>query len=378
MRVLYTHTSSLIGGGNSVLLRLFESLDRRRFQPVSVIPEPGPLEVELRRLEVPYVIVDLRPTHWQRRDFPRLAARLGWAALQYRVRLLHANDPWTYRAASLALWLPWIRRICHVHHPMQGPETLHWSLRRKPCLVITPSRFMSDHVIGHMGSAWPVRVETAWNPIDVERFQRAAEPAAIRARHGLDAACRHITILGALRPHKGHDCFLRMAALVRRRHPNTRFHVIGSARAGDQVYAVSLRRLVSELELEAQVRFWGYVDDATALELLSVSDLFVLPSREEGFGLSPAEAQACEVPVLSSAIRPLDEVIDDGRTGYLIPPGDHEQFAARAQELLSDEEARRRMGEAGRQWVMHRFSKPAFVRRLTDLYEEATAHDPGH
>jgi glycosyltransferase involved in cell wall biosynthesis len=109
-----------------------------------------------------------------------------------------------------------------------------------------------------------------------------------------------------------------------------------------------------------------------------VSDLFVLPSREEGFGLSIAEAQACQVPILSSAIRPLDEVVDEGRTGYLIPPTDHEQFAARAIQLLDNELIRRRMGEAGRKWVVNRFSAAAFVQRVTQLYTEVVTrvHDP--
>ena len=380
MRVLYTHSSSLIGGGNKVLLRLFEGLDRRRFQPISVIPEPGPIDRELRRLDVPSLVLDIRPHRWRRGALPALTARLAMWALRNRVQLLHANDPWTYRAASLGLSLPWIRRICHVHHPLQGPEALRWSLQRRPRLIITPSHFMCHQVTDQLGPDRPVRTEAVWNPIDVEKFQQATDVATVKDRLGLDSDLRNITIIGAVAPHKGHECFLRMASIIRRQYPNVRFNVVGSAKSGNQQFSDFLKRMVKDLDLEDCVRFWGFVSDKTVQDLLGISDLFVLPSREEGFGLTVAEAQACKVPVLASAISPLDEVVDNGRTGYLIPPADHEQFAVRAVQLLHDNLARRRMGEAGRRWVLSRFSDAAFVRRVTQLYDEVVDRgpSPGH
>src|SRR5262249_43424268 len=159
----YTHSSALIGGGNKVLLRLFEGLDRRRFQPISVIPERGPLEKELRLLDVPSFVVDLRPNRWRRSSLPALTARLGIGSLRHQVRLLHGNDPWTYRAASISL--PWIRRICHIHHPLQTADGLRWSLRRRPKLIITPSHFMRDRVTDQLGPDCSLQTVTVWNPI---------------------------------------------------------------------------------------------------------------------------------------------------------------------------------------------------------------------
>ncbi len=370
MRVLYTHTASLIGGGNKVLLRLFEGLDRARFQPVSVIPEPGPLEKELRRLEVPYFILDLRPARWGILSAPGMAIRLTLQVLRYRCRFLHANDPCTYRVAAAAARLVSLFRICHIHHPGQTPESLGWSLKYRPELILTPSNFMRDQVVGALGDEATIRTEAVWNPIDIDWFSPGPDALQLKTQLGLKPDGRDVIILGALAPHKGHACFLRMAERVLRRVPKARFHIVGSAKTGSEIYAKELEQLARNLGISGQTRFWGFVNDKQARDLLRMSDLFVLPSKEEGFGLSVAEAQACQVPVLTSAIRPLDEVVDDSRTGYLIPPEDHEQFAHRAIELLESEDTRRKMGEAGRSWVLSRFSGRAHVDRIMSLYQE--------
>jgi glycosyltransferase involved in cell wall biosynthesis len=105
---------------------------------------------------------------------------------------------------------------------------------------------------------------------------------------------------------------------------------------------------------------------------LAASDVFVLPSGEEGFGLSVAEAQACEVPVLVSDIPVFAEVVEHGRTGYLIKPDDYKEFARRAVALLGSEATRTRMGLAGRESVLKRFDKQVFVRRMMALYDGAS------
>ena len=87
MRILYTHTASLIGGGNKVLLNLFATMPRTHVQPFSVVPEPGPIEDELRSLDVPYIVLDLRPRSQSRTSILTTIARLvGWCLLGSRWR----------------------------------------------------------------------------------------------------------------------------------------------------------------------------------------------------------------------------------------------------------------------------------------------------
>jgi hypothetical protein len=101
MRVLYTHTSALIGGGNMVLLNLLRKIDRTLIEPVSVLPEPGPLETRLQELDVPYFILDLRPR--SKLDTALALGALAIKAMRHTMDILHANDP--TRTGSLRLEL---------------------------------------------------------------------------------------------------------------------------------------------------------------------------------------------------------------------------------------------------------------------------------
>lgn len=369
--ILYSHASSLVGGGNKVLLRIIEGLDRRRFEPFSVIPDAGPMEDELRQRSVPCFVLDLRATG---QTMPRQAlsiAQLALRSLRLRPQLIHANET-LYRSTSLGM--PGAKRICHIHHPGSTAKGLRWLFRRIPDLVVTPSEFVKQEVLSCAAECGiSIRVEAVHNPIDVDWFRPPPDRGALLTRLDLDPGERHVSILGALAPHKGHGCFLRMARRIVEEIPETRFHIVGGDMGRDGSHRRRLEQLAEELDIAGRVQFWGYVDDHVARDILAASDLFVLPTTEEGFGLVVAEAQACQVPVLTSAIRPLDEVVDDGRTGYLIEPGDDFAFARRAVELLRSESARRAMGAAGRAWVDEHFSLESYVGRLMALYDELLA-----
>jgi glycosyltransferase involved in cell wall biosynthesis len=368
--VLYAHSSSLIGGGNKVLLSLFESVDRTRVLPISVIPRPGPLERYLDDLGVPHFIADLRPDGRTRVATLTHAARLAFECRRRGIQILHANDLVTYRIASMAAAVCGAARVCHIHHPSLDRTALSWSFKRAPSLVLTPTDFMRRQVIGCLADPSAVRVETAWNPIDADWFRPAEDLVDLRNSLGLSPAAHHVNITAALTPHKGHECFLRMAREVLRRVPRTTFHIVGSAQSGDALHAERLRALSAELDIADHVTFWGFVPDTKARDLMRASDVFVLPTREEGFGLSVAEAQACEVPVLTSAIEPLNEIVDAGRTGQLLEPQDFAGFAARTIELLERPDQRTAMGRAGRQWVVARFGKQACAAAVEAFYDQ--------
>jgi glycosyltransferase involved in cell wall biosynthesis len=122
------------------------------------------------------------------------------------------------------------------------------------------------------------------------------------------------------------------------------------------------------LGLESRVVFAGHQSDVP--RLLSAMDLYMLPTRREGFGVAFAEAMSMEVPVIASRIAPLDEIIVDGGTGVLAPVGDAEAFAKAAEPLLKDAELRRRMGQAGRRHVIKRFDQALMCTEYEQLFLE--------
>lgn len=370
VRVMYCHSTSYIGGGNKVLLELFRKLDRSRFAPISLIPDRGPIEEDLDRLRVPCVALDLSPHTSGRLGKLQRIAQLVHHCVQGRIGLLHVNDPITYRLASVGAAWARVPVVCHVHHPSETTESLKWAFARAPKLVVTPSNFMACRVREMLSRDTKFPVEGVWNQVDSDWFRPAEDVARLRSRLEMDPAGNHLCMVGAIAPHKGHDCLLAAMPRIIERRPGTVLHVVGSTLTGSRQFAQQLHETVASLGIERNVRFWGFVPDETVRDIVCASDLAVLPSREEGFCLVAAEAQACKVPVVASAIPPFDEVIDDGRTGLLVRCGDPAAFAGGILRLLESDDERRRMGEAGRAWVVENFSCDRYARRIGQLYEE--------
>jgi L-malate glycosyltransferase len=126
--------------------------------------------------------------------------------------------------------------------------------------------------------------------------------------------------------------------------------------------------------LRDRVFFLGNVPNLE--EVVGASDLFLLPSEAESFGMAALEALASEVPVIATRAGGLPEVVDDGETGYLLPVGDVDAMAERAVEILSNDELRRRMGRLGRERAIERFDEAKIVPQYRQMYERVIAGEP--
>jgi glycosyltransferase involved in cell wall biosynthesis len=115
-----------------------------------------------------------------------------------------------------------------------------------------------------------------------------------------------------------------------------------------------------------KVFFLDFVMDVASV--LSIADLFVLPSEMESFGLAAIEALSCEVPVLASRVGGLPEAVADGECGYLLEPDDIDGMIAAGIKLLTHDERRLQMGREGRRWVMARFHVSHIVKRYEEYY----------
>jgi len=105
------------------------------------------------------------------------------------------------------------------------------------------------------------------------------------------------------------------------------------------------------------------------VDYLSASDVLLLPSEQESFGLAALEAMACEVPVIASRVGGIPEVVDDGLTGCLAAVGDIEKMSADAARMLSDEDLRREMGRRARESAVSRYSTDLVIPQYIEFYE---------
>ncbi|GAB6280190.1 MAG: hypothetical protein STSR0007_02460 [Thermovirga sp.] len=229
---------------------------------------------------------------------------------------------------------------------------------RRADFIVAVSEAVASHC---MGKGFPdVPVEVLPNSLDIARYRRAsADGNGYPKRAGKDG--NKAVILGAGRfvDWKGFDVLIRSAALVSRSRP-VELWLAGTGPELERLEALAREEV-------APVRFWGFVEDIR--ELMWASDIFVLPSRDpEPFGLVLLEAMACGLPVIATDRGgPLD-MIEDGRNGWLVPPGDPDALSRTLTEALSDPDLARKGLESMRR--AREFDFDTVADRQMKFYKE--------
>ncbi|NOS76801.1 MAG: glycosyltransferase family 4 protein [Nitrospira sp.] len=211
------------------------------------------------------------------------------------------------------------------------------------------------------------RIVTVPMGVDLMRFSPSlGGPGTLRDALGLGRQALVVGTVARLVPDKGLECFLRMAAIIRAERADVKFLIVGEGPLRQ-----SLEQMAESIGIGPDVAFAGHRTDIP--EMMQAMDLFVLPTRREGFGVVFAEAMAMEKATVGSDIGPIAEVLEDGVTGYLAPADDPKVFAARALELLRDESKRRTFGTAGRCRVERLFSQSRMCESIEGHYRRLLA-----
>lgn len=214
------------------------------------------------------------------------------------------------------------------------------------------------------------RVFVVYNGIDPETFGRKSTAFDTRSTFGNDRNLKIITTIGRLEAQKNHALLLEAAQRVVSSDRQARFLIVGEGSLRSQLMAEierrGLRRVVSLL---------GSRDDIPAI--LAATDVFVMTSNYEGLSNVVLEALASAVPVVTTACAGIEEIIDDGENGLVVPLHDAAAVADRINLLLGNERLRKQIGCAGQSSVRSRFSLEAMGRRLMEIYsgQEAIAEE---
>ena len=206
------------------------------------------------------------------------------------------------------------------------------------------------------------KIRIILNGVDPTLFGTAIAPD-VKSEFGWEEGDPVVGIVAELSPVKDHITFLHAARLVVDQIPLARFLVIG-----DGVCRSELEALSAELDITANVRFTGVRRDVA--RLFGAMDVFTLSSLSECFSIALLEAMACGKPAVCTAVGGTAEIIDAGKTGYLVPPKAPRQLATRLIELLSDPHTAHRMGRAGRSRVLTEFSLDRSVEAAQRAFED--------
>ncbi len=361
--ILHTIETAGPGGAETVLYQLAAKLDRNRFRSVVLLPRGGWLSERLEEAGISVYFVD--SNHWYDFRVPRAMHEL---IRRERIDLIHSHLPTQNFYSCLAGSLAGRKTVVTYHGAIELDHSGGW----KETIRLAGVRHLADAVVvvcNYVGRLLlearfsPEKIIRIYNGINIDRF-RVTAPGRLRRELNLPADTRLVGCVANLRESKGHAFLIQSARMVIDRYPDTHFVAVGDI---DPDIGRPLFALVNELQLWDRFHFLGFRRDVP--EILGELDVFVLPSMSEGFPLVALEAMAAGRPVVATQCGGPAEVVEDGITGRIIPPGDADAIAGAVMELLANRELAAVLARRGQAKVESAFTLEKMVGEYETLYQ---------
>ena len=395
IRVLYCETNidGTIGGSYYSLLYLVKGLDKSRYSPMVVFYVKHGLIGAFEEAGARTVV-------WQREGRfalgDRLPIALAWARpialavqkvlnffgafllptmarmffiLRHRIDLVHLNNSILYNHDwMLAARLTGRRCVCHERgiNPVYPAAARYWGSRLDAILCI------SEAVRAAMASAGADsgNLITIHNGFDPAEVRIEIPPAELRRRHHIAPDADVVVMIGNFKAWKGQETVIRAIDRVRRTRPSVVCLLVGATAPSDRAFEDEMRRLVAELRVDKHIIFAGFHRNVP--DMLTMADVVVHASiLPEPFGRVILEAMACRKPIIGSRAGGVPEIIEDGCTGLMFNPRDHQALADAILQLLADRERAARMGENGYRRLIDRFHVAQNVAATERVYEQS-------
>lgn len=356
IKIVYAITALTRGGAERFLVDLLKNLDKEKFDPrVITIVGGGELEEEIRKINIPLKIFYKKT---------KLGLGVIWQIYKYLKKekplifhsQLFGGDTWG-RIAAILVRVPIIITTEQNVNLDEGffkklvKRILGWFTNK----VVVISSAVKDYSIKKDGIALK-KIEIIYNGVEIEKFLWL-EPKFFQNDPPL------LGVIARLEPQKGHEYLFK--ALEKIKDTPWKLLVVG-----DGSLRKGLIELRNKLDLQKRIEFTGVRSDVS--EILKQIDVFVLPSVWEGLGIVVLEAALSVRPIIASATGGIPEIIENGRSGWLVKSKDINQLSKSIQEVLSNKEEAQRRALQAQQDVKIKFDIKNIVNQYEKLYENIT------
>jgi glycosyltransferase involved in cell wall biosynthesis len=393
-RLLFVNHTAQLGGGEIALANLIAHLDRDRYEPLLLLFCDGPLREKVEGM-APVVIVPLSErvldTHKETMGFGALTQlrgiassaifvlRLSLAIRKLNVDIVHTNSLKADILGGCAAKLAGVPVVWHVRDRIAPDYLPRIAVRGFRAL----SRVLPDRLIANSNATLSTLLKQLPDSGTVADSERRFRSRCHVVHDGVPARDLPsplperkntvVGIVGRISPWKGQDIFLRAAAIVRERHPETTFLVVGSPLFGEDAHERRLRELCCDLSLASSVQFTGFVADVNAV--IDKLDILVHASTlPEPFGQVIIEGMVAGKPVVASDGGGVPEIVRHELTGLLVPMRDIAAMAEAIVRLIESPATRLEMGANGRRVVEEHFSIQKTVGGVRRVYASMSLH----
>lgn len=355
--------SKNLGGGERIVLKLAALLPQYGYR-TSILTFKADLDSPaFKSPPCPVYLLPLQRTY----DLPALKAAFHLRNFLKRQRVqivqtfFESSDIWAgfVTKTMSKSKLIWSRRDMGILRTRKH-EVAYRLMAGLPDAVFAVSELVRQHCIQE-DRIDPARVHTIYNGLNLSDWSASSQPEPARGVI--------VTTAGNIRHVKGHDIFIKAAAAIAPQFPNVSFSIAGGIL--EPAYFEELQTLVRDLNLADRFQFLGGITNLR--EHLAAANIFVLPSRSEGFSNAIVEAMAASLPVVATDVGGNAEAVQDGVSGFIVPPEDPTALAAAIVQLLSDPSRAEAMGNAGKQRVADKFTTEAMMNQTVATYTKLLA-----
>lgn len=369
IRVAFTSLAPFISGAERSLQVTLRHLPAAGVEPVVIGPTTSQLVIWCEREGIPFLTCPLAfRDKWHPIRWWNSVRRMRSLLRTHRIDVVHSNQMWSYPTVGAAAGELGLPRVCHLRDEVE-PNVLRWCCSAAPDLAIC----ISGHIARQAEVAWNgatrPRIATRINPVELPPRTDPNDELRLRAeaRRSLNIPADAVVFgfVGQIRAVKGVLGLLDSLAKLPSERPWLAL-IAGQDNDPGAPYEKRCRERAAHPDLAGRVRFLGYLDDLTPL--YRSIDAAVVPSSEEPMGRIPLEAASFSRPSLAFSVGGLPDVIQDRKTGWLIPANDWSRLTDAMANVIDGGVAE--MGIAARSWGEEVADPVRYARWLADHYRE--------
>lgn len=375
--ILFVNPNSIMSGSEFSLLSLLENIDRKRFNPVLLLPEVGPFYNKVNEINIETITLPSMIRFGERyriSKLPRIATSLFslmHIIKKKRIRLVHSNSPRASYLGGMAARLSSIPSVTHIRDIHLSPFSHSVKARLLGSLtdtIVAVSSATKNSIL-NVTSSLESKIVVIHNGVNIQRLDN--RPIRdVRIEFGIPKNTRVIGSVGLIHPVKGHDILIKASALIKKFFPSIKVFIVGSTLLdGEKSFKNELDRLVKDLGLEENVIFTGFREDV--FDFISAMEVMVHPATyPDPLPRILLEASALKKTIVATRVGGVPEIFVHNVSALLVKPSDPNSLANAVVSLLNDEEMAKRFALAARQKIEKSFNIEKHVAEMSAIYEK--------
>lgn len=380
INILYLHAGSEMYGADKVLLELVKELDKKKFKPIVILPSEGTLVDELRKEDIETKVV---PYPVLRRKFFNLKGLLYYLTSYIKhskvilkliknreIKIIHNNTTAVLEGIYLKLKLK-VPMVWHVHEIIVKPKIVYKLISYLVEIFADVAVVVSNSVGRHLNDSKKndiSKIETIYNGVNNKVFSKSNPTEYLHEEFNIPQDAFIIGMIGRINAWKGQDDFLLAIEPILLKYENVYAMMVGGVFEGEEWRIEKIKGKVSMSSVSNRIIIENFREDSANIH--NLFDVFILPSTNpDPLPTVVLEAMASGKPVIGYRHGGICEMVDNGRTGFLVEVRDIDSLRQSIEILINDKDKCISMGYAAEKYQKNNFSLDSYINNFEKIYE---------